>query len=72
VLAADAEEAVRTFIQEENDGGISFGNARGVRNLFEKILVQQANRLAAMETVSREQLMELTVEDVEAARTAEK
>jgi hypothetical protein len=40
--------------------------------LFEKILVQQANRLAAKETVSREQLMELTVEDVEAARTAEK
>lgn len=72
VLAADAEDAVRTFIQEENDSGISFGNARGVRNLFEKILVQQANRLAAMETVSREQLMELTVEDVEAARSAEK
>jgi SpoVK/Ycf46/Vps4 family AAA+-type ATPase len=72
VLAADAEDAVRTFIQEENDSGISFGNARGVRNLFEKILVQQANRLAAMETVDREQLMELTAGDVEAARTAEK
>lgn len=72
VLAADAEDAVRAFIQEENDSGISFGNARGVRNLFEKILVQQANRLAAMETVSREQLMELTAEDVEAARAAEK
>lgn len=70
-LAEEAEEQVRTFIQEENDGGISFGNARGVRNLFEKILVQQANRLAVMENVSREQLMELTLADVEAARNAE-
>lgn len=70
-LAEDAEEQVRAFIQEENDGGISFGNARGVRNLFEKILVQQANRLAVMETVSREQLMELTAADVQAARDAE-
>ena len=63
---------MRAFIQEENDGGISFGNARGVRNLFEKILVQQANRLAAMESVSREDLMELTAADVDAARNAEK
>ena len=71
-LEEDAEERVRAFIQEANDGGISFGNARGVRNLFEKILVQQANRLAAMESVSREDLMELTAADVEAARNAEK
>ena len=72
MLAEDAEEQVRTFIQEENDGGISFGNGRGVRNLFEKILVQQANRLATMENVSRADLMELTAADVEAARAAEK
>lgn len=71
-LEEDAEAQVRAFIQEENDGGISFGNGRGVRNLFEKILVQQANRLAAMETVSKEDLMALTAADVEAARNAEK
>ena len=39
---------VREFIQEENTNSISFGNARGVRNLFEQILVNQSNRLAAM------------------------
>ena len=70
-LAEEAEEQVRAYIQEENDGGISFGNARGVRNLFEKILVQQANRLATQENVSREDLMTITVEDVKAARGAE-
>lgn len=71
-LAEEAEEQVRAFIREENDGGVSFGNGRGVRNLFEKILVQQANRLATAENVTREALMELTAADVEAARAAEK
>ncbi len=69
-LEYGAEEKVRTFIAEENDGGISFGNARGVRNLFERILVQQANRLAALESVSREDLTKLLCVDVEAARDA--
>ena len=41
-----------------------------VRNLFEQILVQQANRLAGMETVTREDLTKLLCEDVEAARNA--
>ena len=62
---------MRAYIQEENDSGISFGNARGVRNLFERILVQQANRLAVMETVTREDLMKITAADVQAARDAE-
>ena len=65
-----AEEQVRAFLEEENTHPRSFGNGRGVRNLFEQILVQQANRLAAMETVTREQLMELTADDVRAARDA--
>ena len=66
-----AEELVRGYIQRENTSGISFGNARGVRNVFEKILVQQANRLAQMEDVSREALMLLTREDVQAAMDAD-
>ena len=68
----EAEEEVRAFIQEQNDGGISFGNGRGVRNLFEKILVQQANRLAAMETVTRDDLVKITAADVRAAREEER
>jgi SpoVK/Ycf46/Vps4 family AAA+-type ATPase len=71
-LESGAEELVRTYIGQENDGGISFGNARGVRNLFEKILVQQANRLAQLENVTKEALMLLTREDVQAAMDADK
>ncbi len=67
-LEEAAEEQVRAFLQEENRDGVSFGNARGVRNLFERILVQQANRLARQETVSREDLMAITAADVAAAR----
>ena len=67
-LEKEAEEQVRAFLQEENDGGISFGNARGVRNLFERILIHQANRLASMENVTREDLMKITAADVQAAR----
>jgi len=70
-LEPEAKEQVRLFIQEENDGGISFGNARGVRNLFEQILVQQANRLATTENLTRDDLMKITVADVQAARDAE-
>ena len=64
-------EMVRDFIQEENTGGISFGNARGVRNIFEQILVQQANRLAKAEAVTREELMKILPEDVLMARGIE-
>ena len=70
-LEDGAEELVRAYIAQENDGGVSFGNARGVRNLFEKILVQQANRLAQLESVTKEALMLLTKEDVQAAMAAD-
>ena len=69
-LQPEADEAVRAFIRRENDGGISFGNARGVPNVFEKILVQQANRLAGLETVTKEMLTQITEADVRAAAEA--
>ena len=46
----------------------SFGNARGVRNLFEHVLVAQNNRLATMEKITREDLMTITADDVLRAR----
>lgn len=67
-LDDDARAAVREFIELENTSSVSFGNARGVRNLFERILVEQANRLAAAENVTREQLMEICERDVWAAQ----
>ena len=67
-LDEGVENLVRDYIAEENADSDSFGNARGVRNIFEHILVAQNNRLAAMEKVTKEDLMKITEEDVLHAR----
>lgn len=46
--------------QERRD----FGNARGVRNVFEKMIVNQANRIVLLEEPTKEQLITLTAQDV--------
>jgi SpoVK/Ycf46/Vps4 family AAA+-type ATPase len=67
-LTDKARAAVRDYIEAANASSIAFGNARGVRNIFERVLVQQANRLACAPSVSREMLLEIAEEDVLAAR----
>jgi len=67
-MGEEAEAAARDYVAFANVSSLSFGNARGVRNVYERVLVAQANRLAALENVTREQLMEITREDVRAAR----
>ena len=67
-LDEGVEELVRDYIVEENGDSESFGNARGVRNIFEHILVAQNNRLAKMENVTREDLMKIIEDDIMHAR----
>ena len=43
----------------------NFANGRDVRNYFEKTLVNQANRLSTMSSISDEDLCSITYEDVE-------
>ena len=66
-LAPEAGDALKGILEEKSKDSIGFGNARGVRNLFEKALSRQANRLAAMGQLTREQLMEIRSEDLEDA-----
>ena len=68
ILSPEAEPRVRDYSAEESAAGDSFGNARGVRNIFEHILVAQNNRLAKLGTVTRDDLMTLTADDVLRAR----
>lgn len=63
-LAEDARAALSTILEEAGADKIAFGNARGVRNLFEKAVSRQANRLAALPNVSKEELVLLTKEDL--------
>ena len=66
-----ARIAVKEYIEVSNTGSISFGNARGIRNIFEKLMVEQANRLSAAGEVTKEQLMTITQADVLAARASD-
>lgn len=64
-----SEEAIE-YIKNKISGFSSeefkiFGNARGIRNVFEKIMMNQANRLVTMEDLTKEQLSQVTLDDME-------
>ncbi len=64
-LEEDAAGALEELLRKESAADpVSFGNARGVRNIFERVLVAQAGRLAAQPEVSREDLTRLTAADI--------
>ena len=46
---------------ERND---EFGNGRDVRNFFEKTITNQSQRMFRLPNASREELMEIVIEDL--------
>lgn len=65
VLSEDAEEKLTEILErayEKRHKG--FGNARTVRNLFEKIIERQANRIVDVTPVTEELLKTITEEDI--------
>jgi SpoVK/Ycf46/Vps4 family AAA+-type ATPase len=67
-LEEAAKDTLKDILTRESADIESFGNARGVRNLFEKAIAAQADRLAAGKTeITRESLMCLTKADLLAA-----
>lgn len=65
-LDKKAVDYVRKRLEEfEREDFRCFGNARGIRNLFEKIMVNQANRIVTYEAPVLEQLKQVLFEDVE-------
>lgn len=64
-LTDEAAEAVREeIIRLEAAKGENFANAREVRNLFEKIITNQASRVADLENVDEEMLSTITIDDL--------
>lgn len=65
-ITRDAFNAVGGMIQEQLANKDSkFGNARYIRNMFENIIMRQANRLASnKKNPSKEELMLITIDDV--------
>lgn len=66
-LDEEAQIAIKAYFKICELRSASFGNARGVRNTFEKILTAQANRLSLLETITRDDLTQIKKEDVTAA-----
>lgn len=65
-LSAGGEEAARKLLDQlYEDRDENFGNARDVRNLFEKAVTRQSDRVALLESPTREQLMELLPQDID-------
>ncbi len=67
-MDGETKQAIQLLIAERNKDASSFGNARGVRNIFEQLLTAQCNRLAEQEELTKDDLMRLTVADVDAVR----
>ena len=63
-----AAEAFELMYQQRDE---NFGNARDVRNIFETAVARQANRVAALSAPTREDLMGLTLSDLELEESEE-
>ncbi|MFA9463733.1 MAG: AAA family ATPase [Velocimicrobium sp.] len=64
-LTMEATDYIKSRLSEFTaDEFRVFGNARGIRNAFEKIMIKQANRLVKVENPTKENLCEILVEDV--------
>ncbi|MEG1890519.1 MAG: AAA family ATPase [Clostridia bacterium] len=66
-LAEDARDLLKSLLALYSLDEKGFGNARGVRNLFERAVSAQANRLAKEETITREELLLLNSDDIRTA-----
>ena len=63
-LSEQAQKEARALFDEMYENRTdNFGNGRDVRNLFEDTIIRQANRLAAMENPTREDLVTFIPED---------
>ena len=63
-LDPDAEKLLKDYFGAVSEAAGEFGNARGVRNTFEKVLTAQANRIAHEKDITRQTLMRITKADV--------
>ncbi|MCI9080537.1 MAG: AAA family ATPase [Lachnospiraceae bacterium] len=64
-IEEEAKELVQAQLGSmEREEWEDFGNARGIRNMFEKIVTNQANRLVQIGTPTKEQLMTIVAQDV--------
>ena len=71
-LNTDARDLLRSLLALYSLDVKGFGNARGVRNLFERAVSAQANRLATDPEITKDDLMLLTADDIRQAGETDK
>lgn len=64
ILSEEAEAAALAYF-EQNQEDPSFGNARGVRNFFDRVVTNQATRILTIPAPSEEEFRTLTREDIQ-------
>ena len=65
-LSTQAAERARAYLEElYQNRDDNFGNARDVRNLFEKIVARQADRVARLEAPTDAQILTIEAEDLD-------
>ena len=65
VLTDEASDLVKEVIAKAvANKNNNFGNARYIRNLFEKVITQQANRIATAENITNEILSKIEAVDI--------
>ena len=65
VLEKEVEDSVKeAFAEMYTDRPDNFANGREVRNYFEKVVTNQANRLYGKENITNEELAQITREDL--------
>ena len=68
-LTKEAQDKAFEFFEERVNKKIAnYSNGRDVRNYFEKIISNQANRLSVLESISDDDLVLITIDDVKGVR----
>jgi hypothetical protein len=62
ILSAEAEEVALSYF-EQNQNDSTFGNARGVRNFFDRVIINQATRILSIPCPSELEFRTLEKED---------
>lgn len=63
ILSADAAESALQYFNENQDDP-TFGNARGVRNFFDKVVTNQATRILTIQNPSDSEFKTIRKEDI--------
>ena len=63
ILSEEAEKTALEYFEEVHDDP-TFGNARGVRNFFDRIITNQATRILTLSNPSDREFMTLTQADI--------